>query len=59
MNQVVTPAQIEARLYALSKEVDDAHNDLVEAEADYHRVKSQYELAMAQQRIYFALPVWI
>jgi hypothetical protein len=54
MNQVVTPAQIEARLYALSKEVDDCHSDLVEAEADYHRVKSQYELAMAQQRIYFA-----
>ena len=54
MIQVVTPAQIEARLYALSKEVDEAHNELVETEAEYHRVKSQYEIAMAQQRINYA-----
>jgi hypothetical protein len=54
MIQVVTPAQIEARLYALSKEVDEAHNELVETEAEYNRIKSQYEIAMAQQRINYA-----
>jgi hypothetical protein len=30
MNQVVTPQQIEARLYALSKEVDEGHENLVQ-----------------------------
>ena len=37
MSQVVTPQQIESRLYTLSKEVDQAHQDLVEAELDFHR----------------------
>jgi hypothetical protein len=54
MTQVVTPAQIEARLYALSKEIDDCHADLVESEASYNRIKSAYELAMAKSRMTYA-----
>jgi 4-hydroxy-3-methylbut-2-en-1-yl diphosphate synthase IspG/GcpE len=54
MTQVVTPAQIEARLYALSKEIDDAHEDLAKAEADYNQAKSHYEIAMAKSRMAFA-----
>jgi multidrug resistance efflux pump len=54
MTQVVTPAQIEARLYALSKEIDESHADLVEAEATYNRIKSEYELAMAKSRMTYA-----
>ena len=54
MTQVVTPAQIEARLYALSKEIDDCHAELVEAEASYNRIKSNYEIAMAKSRMTYA-----
>jgi hypothetical protein len=54
MNQVVTPAQIEARLYALSKEIDDCHTELVEAEAAYNRIKSDYEITMARSRMTYA-----
>jgi hypothetical protein len=54
MTQVVTPAQIEARLYALSKEIDDAHEELAKAEADYNQSKSQYEISMAKSRMTYA-----
>lgn len=54
MTQIVTPAQIEARLYALSKEIDDAHEELAKAEADYNQAKSHYEIAMAKSRMLFA-----
>jgi len=54
MTQIVTPAQIEARLYALSKEIDDAHEELAKAEADYNQSKSHYEIAMAKSRMTFA-----
>jgi len=54
MTQVVTPAQIEARLYALSKDIDECHTELVEAEASYNRIKSEYELAMARSRMTYA-----
>ena len=54
MSQVVTPAQIEARLYALSKEIDSAHEELVAAERDYHKAKADYELAMAKSRMLYA-----
>ena len=54
MSQVVTPQQIESRLYTLSKEVDQAHQDLVEAELDFHRGTAEYEVAMARSRISLA-----
>jgi hypothetical protein len=54
MSDVVTPAQIERRLKDLSRAVDDAHNELVQAETDYHNIKAKYELAMAKSRILLA-----
>jgi len=48
---VVTPAQIEARLKDLSKLIDEAHDDLVDAEAAYHQNKAYYEVAMANSRM--------
>ena len=54
MTQVVTPAQIEARLYALSKEIDESHAELVDAEAAYNRIKGDYEIAMARSRMTYA-----
>ena len=54
MSQIVTPAQIEARLYALSKEIDDGYEELAKAEADYNQSKSQYEICMAKSRMTYA-----
>jgi hypothetical protein len=54
MNQVVTPQQIEARLYALSKEVDEGHENLVQAEQAFHQMTAEYEVAMARSRISMA-----
>jgi hypothetical protein len=54
MNQVVTPQQIEARLYALSKEVDEGHENLVQAEQSFHQMTAEYEVAMARSRISWA-----
>ena len=46
-----TPAEVEARLIALSKEIDEAHIDLIEAENEFHIATAQYEVAMAKSRI--------
>ena len=54
MTQVVTPQQIEARLYALSKEIDAAHDELVATESEYHRKKAEYEVCMARSRMNYA-----
>lgn len=54
MTQVVTPAQIEKRLYDLSKEIDAAHEELNDAEFAYNKTKSQYELGMARSRMEYA-----
>lgn len=54
MSQVVTPQQIESRLYALSKEVDEAHEGLVACESAFHAGTAQYEVAMAKSRIALA-----
>jgi hypothetical protein len=51
---VVTPVQVEARLKDLSKLIDEAHNDLVDAESSYHRYKSDYEISMARSRLALA-----
>jgi hypothetical protein len=54
MTQVVTPQQIESRLYALSKEVDEAHEGLVTAEREFHQSTAEYEIAIARTRISLA-----
>jgi len=54
MNNVVTPAQIEKRLYDLSKEIDDSHSELVEVESHYHSHKAQYEIAVARSRMTYS-----
>ena len=48
---IVTPMQVEARLKDLSKLIDQAHDDLVLAETDYHKNKADYEIAMARSRL--------
>jgi hypothetical protein len=53
-NTVVTPAQIEKRLYDLSKEIDESHSELVEVESHYNSFKAQYEIAMARTRMTYA-----
>ena len=50
-NTIVTPAQIEKRLYDLSKAVDGAHEFLAEAESEYQEIKAEFEIAMAKSRI--------
>jgi hypothetical protein len=50
-NAIVTPAQIEKRLYDLSKEIDDSHSALVEVESHYHSYKAHYEIGMAKSRM--------
>lgn len=47
----ITPERVESRLYELSKEIDEAHRDLVEAEQNYHRSKARFELAVARSRL--------
>jgi len=51
---VVTPMQVESRLKDLSRLVDEAHNDLVDAESAYHHHKAEYEIAMAKARLALA-----
>ena len=54
MNQVVTPQQIESRLYTLSKEVDEAHQGLVDTEREFPELTAYYEVDMARSRILLA-----
>ena len=54
MTQVVTPQQIESRLYTLSKEVDEAHQGLVDTEREFHELTAYYEVDMARSRILLA-----
>jgi hypothetical protein len=48
---MVTPQAIENRLASLSKEVDDAHDFLEQAEHGYHKAKADYEIEMAHSRM--------
>ena len=50
-NQIVTPAMIEARLKDLSKQVDDTHKELADAEKLYFETKAKYEISLAQARL--------
>lgn len=54
MSQIVTPAQIEKRLYELSQAIDSCNEDLVTAEMQYNTIKSEYEVAMARTRMSLA-----
>ena len=48
---MVTPQAIENRLATLSKEVDDSHAFLEQAEHGYHKAKATYEIAVAKTRL--------
>ena len=48
----ITPEKVENRLYELSKEIDTAHDELVEAEKKYHTDKAIIEIAIARARIH-------
>lgn len=52
----LTPMQVEKRLLDLSKEIDEAHKDLVSAESSYHVAKAALEIAMARSRMSVSHP---
>lgn len=47
-DHVVTPFQIEKRLMDLSGHLDAAHDELREAEEEYHTAKADFEVAFAR-----------
>lgn len=47
----ITPERVENRLYELSKEIDEAHDELSKAELTYHKTKTAFEVAIARARI--------
>lgn len=47
----LTPMQVEKRLVDLTREVDEAHNDLIDAEQVYHSTKAALEISMAKSRM--------
>jgi thermostable 8-oxoguanine DNA glycosylase len=48
---MITPAQIEKRLFDLSKEIDEAQASLEIAEMEFALSTADYEIAMAETRI--------
>ena len=48
---IVTPAAVERRLVELSKELDEANTELVAAEHEYMRAKSDWEIRSARARL--------
>lgn len=50
-SRVMTPADIEDRYLVLSKELDEAYQELEDAEYAFHTTKSEYELALARTRL--------
>lgn len=48
---MITPLKIQERLFSLSNQIDHCHEDLVQAESEYHIGKANYEIAMAKSRI--------
>ena len=49
--QIITPQMVENHLRKLSKEIDEAHSELQEAESHYLSYKAQYEIALARTRL--------
>ena len=52
----LTPMQVEKRLLDLSKEIDEAHQDLIRCEHTYHSAKATYEIEMARSRMAVSHP---
>jgi outer membrane protein TolC len=52
----LTPMQVEKRLLDLSKEIDEAHKDLIASEQVYHTAKAALEIAMARARMSVSHP---
>jgi hypothetical protein len=51
---MITPQKIESRLYELSKEIDESHEDLVNSESAYYTTKATYEIELAKARLKYA-----
>ena len=49
--QIITPQMVENHLRKLSKEIDEAHTELQEAESYDLSCKAQYEIALARTRL--------
>ena len=47
----ITPEQVETRLKELSKQVDEAQEQLSAAEHEYFMAKAGYEIALAKSRL--------
>jgi hypothetical protein len=54
VSNVVTPAQIEKRLYDLSKEIDDVQTYSEQVEKSYFEIKAAYEIGLAKTRLKYA-----
>ena len=54
MSNIVTPAQIEQRLYDLSKDIDGVQSNLEVIEKSYYEIKASYEINLAKSRLYYA-----
>lgn len=50
-SNVITPAQVEQKLVQLSREYDEAHAQLENAEMQYADAKSMYEIDIARARM--------
>lgn len=53
-NVIVTPAQVEQKMIALSKEIDIAQTQLDQAETRYAEIKAKHELGLAKSRLNMA-----
>lgn len=53
-NQIVTPQQVEKRLYDLSKDIDDVQRQLEITEKAYYETKAAYEIGLARTRMTYA-----
>jgi len=54
MNKIITPADVEAKLISLSREYDEAHASLEQAELTYANAKSLWEINSARMRLSIA-----
>lgn len=50
-NRVVTPAEVEAKLISLSRELEEAHEKLEAAEISYGETKPAWDLQSAKTRL--------
>ena len=50
-SRLVTPADVEQKLISLSKELDEAHDQLEASEISYGQVKPEWDLQSAKTRL--------